>query len=44
MRLFMMDKLAIFSKVRYLRGIMTIDAAVHGRKECVFTWGGLAVC
>ena len=38
-----MDESAIEGEVRTLHEILAIDVAVHGRKEGMFTWGGLAV-
>ncbi len=38
-----MDEFAIENEVRNLHEIQTIDVAVNGMKEGVFTWGGLAV-
>lgn len=38
-----MDEFAIGDEVQTLHEIPAIDVAAHGRKEDMFTWGGLAV-
>ena len=43
MRLSRMDEFAIGDEVQTLHEILAIDVTVHGRKEGMFTWGGLAV-